>query len=94
MGTKTGWAERRIIGFVTRRDLSNLPAGIGTADDVAVYLPMSYMIGGYLMVVHRTAVQPVDISVEDVLYFTLTADITGTRGRWVPANSEPEKSEK
>jgi uncharacterized membrane protein len=71
------FGDTRLIGFVTRRDLSDMPDEVGTADDVVVYLPLSYMIGGYLVVVPGSAVQPVDIPVEDALRFVLTAGVTG-----------------
>jgi uncharacterized membrane protein len=85
------WGEMRLIGFITRQDLSDLPPGIGAADDVIVFIPMSYNIGGYIVVVPRSAVQPIDMSVEDALRFTLTAGITGITGKQPPARSEPEK---
>lgn len=72
--------EMRLIGFVTRQDLSQLPGEIGTTENVAVYLPMSYMIGGYMVIVPRSDVQPIDMSVEDALRFILTAGITGAKG--------------
>jgi uncharacterized membrane protein len=37
------------------------------------------MIGGYLIVVPESAIQPVDMPVEDALRFVLTAGIPGTR---------------
>jgi uncharacterized membrane protein len=37
------------IGFVTREDFDTLPFKLATADPVAVYLPMSYQIGGYTL---------------------------------------------
>ncbi len=84
--------EMRLVGFVTRKDLSDLPAGIGTEDDVAVYVPMSYMIGGYLVMVPRSDVQPLDMSVEDALRFTLTAGIADARGARPQTKSKPTKS--
>ena len=36
----------RLLGFVTRRDFADLPAGVGKPGELAVYLPMSYQIGG------------------------------------------------
>lgn len=85
------WGEVRLIGFITRQELSDLPPGIGAADDVIVYLPMAYMIGGYMVVVPRSAVQPIEMSVEEVLRFTFTAGITGIQGKPPPARPEPEK---
>jgi len=42
---------------------------------VLVYLPMSYMIGGYTVLVPRSLVRPVSMSMEDALRFTLTAGV-------------------
>ncbi len=86
------WGEVRLIGFITRQELSDLPPEIGAADDVIVYLPMAYMIGGYMVVVPRSAVQPIKMSVEEVLRFTFTAGITGIQGKPPPARPEPKKA--
>ena len=85
------WGGIRLIGFITRQDLSDLPPGIGAADDVIVLLPMSYNVGGYIVVVPRSAVHPIDMSVEDALRFTLTAGITGIQGKQPHGKEEPEK---
>jgi uncharacterized membrane protein len=71
----------RLIGFVTREDLSGLPQGIGGSDTVAVYLPFSYQIGGYMVLVPRSSVLPVDMSIEDAMRLTLTAGISTTANR-------------
>jgi uncharacterized membrane protein len=63
----------RLIGFVTREHFGDLPAGIGGDDTVAVYLPMSYQIGGFTTFVPRSAIQPVDMSIEQAMRFAVTA---------------------
>jgi uncharacterized membrane protein len=68
----TGW---RVLGFVTRSDFADLPAGVGTAKEVAVYLPMSYQVGGYTVIVPREAIRPVEMSREDAMKFILTAGL-------------------
>ena len=45
----------RVLGFVTRADFGDAPAGIARADEVAVYLPMSYQVGGYTVFVPKSA---------------------------------------
>lgn len=67
----------RVIGFVTREDFSELPAGIGNEGDVCVYLPMSYQLGGYVVMVPREAVEPIEMSMEDALRFAVTAGMGG-----------------
>ena len=64
----------RLLGFVTRADFSHAP-GIARADEVAVYLPMSYQVGGYTVLVPRSACTPVDMSREEALKFILTAGL-------------------
>jgi len=64
-----------LIGFVTREDFRGT-LGIGGGDDlVAVYLPMSYQIGGFTVFVPRSAVTQIDMSREDAMKFVLTAGL-------------------
>lgn len=61
------------IGFLTREDFDDLPeVGVGK---VAVYLPMSYQLGGFTIVVPRERVRVVDMKVEDALRFCVTAGV-------------------
>jgi uncharacterized membrane protein len=65
----------RVLGFVTRTDFSDAPDGIARADEVAVYLPMSYQVGGYTVFVPKSACTPVDMSREEAMKFILTAGL-------------------
>lgn len=65
----------RLLGFVTRADFSDAPAGIARPDEVAVYLPMSYQVGGYTVLVPRSACKPVEMSREEAMKFILTAGL-------------------
>ena len=69
------------IGFVTQENMENLPEGFHAEDNVLVYLPLSYMIGGYAVLMPRSAIQPVNMSMEEAMRFTLTAGVTGSRKR-------------
>jgi uncharacterized membrane protein len=69
-----------LLGFVTRQDLSRLPLGMEGRDTIAVYLPMSYQIGGYTLLLPRTMVEPVQMSMEDALRFTITAGMSQQGG--------------
>jgi uncharacterized membrane protein len=71
----------RLVGFITREDFSGLPAGIGGDDTVAVYLPMSYQIGGFTTMVPRSAVQLIDMSIEQAMRFAVTAGMSETKGK-------------
>ncbi len=65
-----------LLGFVTRQDLGASPLGVAGADTVAVYLPMSYQIGGYTVLLPRAMVEPVAMSMEEALRFTITAGMS------------------
>ena len=60
-----------LVGFLTREDCRDL----GAADRVAVYLPMSYQLGGFTVLVPRSKIRVVDMSVEDALRFCVTAGV-------------------
>jgi uncharacterized membrane protein len=74
----TSW---KLLGFVTRQDFTDLPDGVGTPSEVAVYLPMSYQVGGYTVMVPRESIKPVAMSREEAMKFILTAGLkTAPRG--------------
>jgi len=69
----------KVIGFVTEEVSDNLPEGYNDDDSILVYLPLSYMIGGYSVLVPRKSVTVVDMSMEEAMRFTLTAGVTSKR---------------
>ena len=66
-----------MIGFITQTDQQRLPESFREKDKVLVYLPMSYMIGGFTMFIASEHVRPLNMSMEEAMRFTLTAGITG-----------------
>jgi uncharacterized membrane protein len=68
----------RAIGLVTLADNKRMPKGFDDEDSVLVYLPMSYMIGGYTILVPRSALTPLDMSMDEAMRFILTAGVSGT----------------
>jgi uncharacterized membrane protein len=77
----------RLLGFVTRSDFSDAPPGIARGDEVAVYLPMSYQIGGYTVFVPRSACKPVEMSREEAMKFILTAGLKSASPSEQPASA-------
>jgi uncharacterized membrane protein len=66
----------RVIGFVTQENANQL--GIGGGDDVvAVYLPMSYQIGGYTVYLPRDQIAETDLTVEQAMRIVLTGGVQG-----------------
>jgi len=64
------------LGFVTREDFSSLPLEITIDEPVAVYLPMSYQIGGYTLILPRSSLTPVDMRFEDAMKLVLTGAVS------------------
>jgi uncharacterized membrane protein len=66
----------KLIGFVTQEHANTL--GIGGAEDlVAVYLPMSYQIGGYTLYVSRKHLHETELTVEQAMRIVLTGGVRG-----------------
>jgi uncharacterized membrane protein len=82
-------SELSIVGLVTRQSLSGLPAGLAVEGNVAVYLPMGYMIGGYTVFVPRSWLQPLDMSVEEAMRSALIAWMSGSRAGQASAPGGP-----
>jgi uncharacterized membrane protein len=68
----------QVIGFVTQAVSERLPEDFRGEDSILVYLPLSYMIGGYAVLIPRSAVRPLDMNMEEAMRFTLTAGVTGS----------------
>jgi len=71
--------DYRLVGFVTREDFAGLPENLGIPGTIAVYLPMSYQIGGYTLMLPREQVEPLDLTLEDAMRYTLTAGVSARR---------------
>jgi uncharacterized membrane protein len=63
----------RALGFVTRDGLGRL----GMPDSVAVYFPQSYNFAGYLLLVPRSRVEPLDVPASEVMTFIISGGISG-----------------
>ena len=70
----------KVIGFVSQAIPERLPKEIREEDSILVYLPLSYMIGGYAVLMPRSAVRPLDMNMEEAMRFTLSAGVTGVAG--------------
>jgi len=70
----------RAVGLLTREDFDDLPEGLGGEEIVAVYVPFSYQIGGFTLLVPRERVQPIDMPLEDAMRFIVTAGAKGRPG--------------
>lgn len=67
-----------VVGFVTQALPERMPKDFRGEDSLLVYVPLSYMIGGYTVLIPRSAVRPLEMNMEEAMRFTLTAGVTGT----------------
>lgn len=68
-------SEIQLLGFVTLEDFAGSPLSPGK-DVIAVYLPMSYQIGGYTLFLPRDCLTAVDMSLEEAMRFVVTAGMS------------------
>jgi len=66
----------QVIGFVTREQFDDLPFTPTADDPVAVYMPMSYQIGGYTLFLPRNCLTPLDMPFEDAMRLVITGAVT------------------
>jgi uncharacterized membrane protein len=65
----------KVIGFVTSETDQMLRRSGTTGDTIAVYMPMSYMMGGYTVFVARELVEPTSLSVEEGMRIALMGGV-------------------
>lgn len=63
----------KAFGLVTRETFEDLPKGIASEEEVAVFFPFSYQIGGVTLLVPKSRIIPVDFTLEQGLRFVITA---------------------
>ena len=68
-----------LVGFVTQEDQMRMPPSFRDRGCVLVYLPMSYMVGGYTVLIPRDELRPLQMTREEAMRFVLTAGITGKK---------------
>ncbi len=69
----------QLIGFVTREQFDDLPFTPAADDPVAVYMPMSYQVGGYTLFLARSCLTPLNIPFEQAMRLVLTGAVTKPR---------------
>ncbi|MGZ3774825.1 MAG: DUF502 domain-containing protein [Pseudobdellovibrionaceae bacterium] len=63
----------RVLGLVTRENFKDLPAIEQNAEDrVAVYIPMSYGLGGFTLMVPRARLVHIDMPIEKAMSLAIT----------------------
>ncbi|MBM3208656.1 MAG: DUF502 domain-containing protein [Chlamydiae bacterium] len=63
----------KVVGLVTRETFEGLPQEIGQESEIIVYIPLSYQIGGLTVVVPKSSVKYINMTVEEGMRFCMTA---------------------
>jgi uncharacterized membrane protein len=69
----------QLVGFVTREQFDDLPISPDAEEPVAVYMPMSYQIGGYTLFLPRPCLTPLDMPFEQAMRLVVTGWVTKRR---------------
>ncbi len=70
-----------LIGFITLDSSESLPIESDDGEErVLVFLPMSYNIGGYPVMMPKSRLRPVNMTMEQAMRFVLTAGVAGHNG--------------
>tara|TARA_R110002020_G_scaffold423004_2_gene632116 strand:- start:7152 stop:7703 length:552 start_codon:yes stop_codon:yes gene_type:complete len=74
-------ADVKLIGIVTKRsgEKNDRLSAMLDDDHIAVFLPMSYNVGGYMMIVPRTSVETLDMSPADAMQLTISGGLGKNR---------------
>ncbi|MFT5446949.1 MAG: putative membrane protein [Gammaproteobacteria bacterium] len=79
--------EMNMVGLMMRNDVDDLDDAIASPGMVAVYLPMSYQLGGYTVFVPREWISVVDMPVETAMKNALTGWMVDEANTVVPDKS-------
>jgi len=81
-----GNTDIKALGLVTRDNFKDLSLGEHLKDRVAVFIPFSYGLGGYTLLVHRSKITEIDMSTEKAMSLAITG--------WVKAVPKPDGEQK
>lgn len=75
----------KTLGVITREDFTDMPTNFQNSDQVAVYFPWSYGMGGFTLLVSRKQIEPIDIPIEKAMSLAITG--------WVKVDSKQQVKE-
>lgn len=68
------------MGLVTRETFNDLNLGETAREKVAVYIPFSYALGGFTVLVPKNSVKPVDLPIDRAMTLAITGWISSESG--------------
>lgn len=76
-------ADVKLIGIVTKRpgEKADRLSSLLEDEEIAVFLPMSYNVGGYMIMVPRSSVKALDMSPADAMQLTISGGLGKARNQ-------------
>lgn len=79
-------SEIKLIGIVTKRrdqgsNNKDKLTGVMPDEHVSVFLPMAYNVGGYMIIVPKDCVEPIDIKPADAIQIAISAGLGKGQGK-------------
>jgi uncharacterized membrane protein len=68
------------IGLITKENLDDLPNQLGDKQNVLVFLPFSYQLGGFMVSMPRDQIETINMTVDEAVTFVASAGIVYKRG--------------
>ncbi len=65
----------QLLGFITRESFEDFPFSPDAEDAIAVYMPMSYQIGGYTLYLSRSCLTPLNMPFEEAMRLAVTGGV-------------------
>ncbi len=79
--------HQTVIGLVTRESFEDLGVKLTFKNErIAVYIPMSYGLGGYTILVNKLEIEPIDMPIEKAMSLALTG--------WIKTDTESSSKHK
>ncbi len=79
------------LGFLTEKHVDDIPSLPSSTHFVAVYIPMSYQVGGFTLYVPKDDIEPIDMPIEDAMRRVLTAGLSKGNGKSTITAKVPTK---
>jgi uncharacterized membrane protein len=76
----------KVLGFITQK---NLPFDENN-QLLAVYVPMSYQIGGFTLILPESRIETINMKAQDAMRFVVTAGMTSTNHRPRPDHTDTQ----
>lgn len=70
--------ELKSLGFITAEELENFYSPL--KEYVAVYIPQTFQVAGFTLLIPKTQVQTIDVKTEDAMKFILSGGMTTKKG--------------